>query len=134
MKGFAMFVLLILFAPRQAFCGTYEDGYALFMEGNLAEATRVWENALEGGSGSAELHYNLGVAQYRKGEVAKAIAHWRMGRILSPRDANMVHNLAVARSELVDVLEPVDTHPPLLQVATADSAVIQGPTVRPASR
>ena len=53
-----------------------------------------------------------------EGDVASAIAHWRMGRILSPRDANLVHNLAVARSELTDVLEPVDTQPPLLQVAT----------------
>ena len=72
---------------------------------------------VRGSSGSATLHYNLGTAWYRQG-LGRAIAHWRMGRVLSPRDTNLVHNLAVARSELTETMEPLDTQPALSQIAT----------------
>ena len=114
-----LFLLLGVMIPLFAISGPIEEGYTKFQDGDLKGAIEVWEGVLEKEAGSATLHYNLGSALYRSGDVPKAIAHWRLGRVLSPRDANVVHNLAVARSELSDVIEPVDTQPPLLQVATA---------------
>jgi hypothetical protein len=102
-----------------AFANPIDEGYGRLVEGDLAGAANVWELALESNVGSATLHYNLGTVSYRQGDLPRAIAHWRMGRVLSPRDANVVHNLAVVRSELTDVLEPLDAQPALLQVATA---------------
>ena len=117
-----MRLLLLLFLAlmhlQSAHAGVIEEGYELLEAGDLEGATALWESALETGEGSATLHYNLGTTWYRQGNIARAIAHWRMGRILRPRDANLVHNLAVARSELQDVVEPVDSQPSLLQVAT----------------
>ena len=98
--------------------GSVEEGYALLSSGDVSAATATWDAVLEESSGSATLHYNLGTAWYRQGDLARAIAHWRMGRVLSPRDTNLVHNLAVARSELTETMEPLDTQPALSQIAT----------------
>ena len=76
--------------------GSVEEGYALLSSGDVSAATATWDAVLEESSGSATLRYNLGTAWYRQ-DLARAIAHWRMGRVLSPRDTNLVHNLAVAQ-------------------------------------
>ena len=113
-----LWVVLMLLLSPVSMASVIGDGVAQMESGDLDSAIEVWQSALQQGNGSADLHYNLGVAWYRKGDLPQAIAHWRQGRLLSPRDADMVHNLAVARSELEDVVEPVETHPPLLQIAT----------------
>lgn len=114
-----LFGFLMIWFAVGALAGPIEDGHERLVTGDLIGATQIWEQALETQRGSATLHYNLGTAWYRQDDLPRAIAHWRMGRILSPRDANMVHNLAVARSELTDIVEPLESQPPLLQIATA---------------
>lgn len=121
-----LFWLLSLICAQHALAGAIEEGYALLETGDLEGATELWETALDSGEGSAILHYNLGTAWYRRGNTPRALAHWRMGRVLHPRDANLVHNLAVARSELADVIEPIDSQPPLLQVATVSEWGVLG--------
>jgi hypothetical protein len=44
--------------------------------------------------------YNQGVLHHRLGDVPSAIAHWRAAWDLAPRDGDIAHNLAVARTEL----------------------------------
>jgi len=92
------------------------------MDGAIA----IWSEALEQGRSSATIHYNLGVAWYRKGELGMAIAHWRMARVLSPRNARVVHNLAVARSELEAVGDPLSAQPVPLQFATVTEWSVVG--------
>ena len=118
MKHLIWVVFYGLFHCMVAQAGAVEDGQALLVSGDLNAATEKWEAVLDEGAGSATLHYNLGTTWYRRGRLAKAIAHWRMGRVLSPRDPNLVHNLAVARSELTEIPEPLDTQPVLSQIAT----------------
>lgn len=98
--------------------GPVEEGARSFDEGRLDEAVEIWQEALAHGRGSAALHTNLGVGHYRKGDLPRAIAHWRMATVLSPRSADAAHNLAVARSELEGAPPPAGTLPFSLQLAT----------------
>lgn len=126
MRHLIWIVLYGLLCSTTASSAPVEDGYALLNSGDLVGATEQWEAVLEDSPGSAVLHYNLGTTWYRRGQLAKAIAHWRMGRILSPRDPNLVHNLAVARSELTQTVDPLDTQPALSQVATTNEWGVLG--------
>ncbi|MCB9663132.1 MAG: SH3 domain-containing protein [Alphaproteobacteria bacterium] len=57
---------------------------------------------------SATALHDLGVVHYRRGDLPRALAAWRAARELAPRDGDLVHDLALARSELPPgVPEPV---------------------------
>ena len=98
--------------------GSVEEGYALLSSGDVSAATATWDAVLEESSGSATLHYNLGTAWYRQGLGPRHCTLENGSCVLSPRDTNLVHNLAVARSELTETMEPLDTQPALSQIAT----------------
>lgn len=54
---------------------------------------------------SAALHYNLGNAYYQTGALGKAILHYRRSLLLEPGQADVRHNLAMARARRVDTFE-----------------------------
>ena len=53
MKGV---ILWLMCWVGTAWAGPVEDGYAQFIEGDLAAAAETWDQALEAGAGSASLH------------------------------------------------------------------------------
>jgi hypothetical protein len=95
-----------------------EDGLRAWDDGDLAGAIEAWQAPLEEGRGSAAIHTNLGVAWYRHGDAARALAHWKMARLLAPRASDPAHNLAVVRSEIEGVPLPPPAWPASLQMAT----------------
>lgn len=109
-----------------ALAGPFEDGLVAWEAGQMDEAIAAWEQPLADSRGSTELHLNLGVAWYRKGELPRAIAHWRMARILSPRNSDAVHDLAVARAELEGAPRAVNPTPAWLQLATVGEYGVLG--------
>ncbi|MEQ1567432.1 MAG: hypothetical protein ABMA64_17450 [Myxococcota bacterium] len=81
-------------------------GAAAFEAGDLPGAIRAWEAAPAPRSGVIE--YDLGIAWYRSGDLARAIARFRAAARLRPRDGNVQHNLALARAGLAPgIPEPV---------------------------
>lgn len=117
-----MIIALLSFA----LAGPVEQGAEAWERGAIDEAVAAWSGALDHGRGSATLHTNLGVAWYRKGDPARAIAHWRMARVLSPRDGDAAHNLAVVRAEIDGAPPPVGGLPPALQLATVGEYGVLG--------
>ena len=109
-----------------ALAGPIEEGAAAFEQGRLDEALEIWRAPLEQGRGSPALHTNLGVAYYRSGDHPRAIAHWKMARALSPRDADAAHNLAVVRSEIQGAPPPAGGLPFALQLGTVGEYGILG--------
>jgi hypothetical protein len=106
--------------------GPVEQGAIAWEQGAIDEAIAAWTGALDHGRGSATLHTNLGVAWYRRGDPARAVAHWRMARVLSPRDGDAAHNLAVVRAEIEGAPPPVGGLPPALQLATVGEYGVLG--------
>ena len=91
--------LLFLLSASLARAGAVEDGAASFAKGDLDEAIAAWESAsADGHEPSGVIAYNLGIAWYRKGDFPRSVAHFRGAAHHRPRDANVLHNLALARS------------------------------------
>lgn len=118
---------LLLLLVGLALAGPIEDGAAAWQAGDMDGAIAAWESVLDDGKrGSGDLHNNLGVAWYRKGDLPRAIAHWRQARVLSPRDPDPTHNLAIARAELDGVPDPFDPLPAWLGLATVGELGVLG--------
>jgi hypothetical protein len=108
-------------SPAGAQAATFEPG-EVFINANAAyeggehqRAIELYTSLLEHGLDNAHLYYNLGNAYLRGGELGRAIAAYRRSLALSPRDQDLLANLAFARRSAKDALEP--PRPPVL-VAT----------------
>lgn len=55
---------------------------------------------------NGKLHYNLGNAYFRMGDVGQAILHYRRAELYRPGDQNLRQNLRYARSQRLDRFEP----------------------------
>jgi tetratricopeptide (TPR) repeat protein len=70
----------------------------LYSDGRYADAAHKYEEVLRAGVESANLHYNLGNAYFRAGDIGRAILGYERARRLAPRDPDVLANLAFARS------------------------------------
>lgn len=101
----------------------------LYRQGRFDEAAEKYRFALATGLESAAVHFNLGNAYFRLGDLGRALASYERARRLAPRDPDVEANLEFARSRLrppPDIL----LYPlwrrllfPLAAVATADELV-----------
>lgn len=76
--------------------------------GRFDEAVTLYESLLEGGYENGHLHYNLGNAYLRNGELGRAIASYRRSLVFLPRDQDVRANLEFARKSTKDALAPPD--------------------------
>lgn len=88
-------------------------GQYAFDQGNTAynakeydKAIRLYTRARTTGFTPGALHYNLGNAYYRKGELGRAIAEYLKAQQLIPRNDDVRENLATARSQTDDNIHP----------------------------
>lgn len=96
---------------------TVPQAAELYRQGEYDRAIEALDQA-GGEHPSGVLLYDLGDAQYRKGDVGQAIAAWRGARDRRPRDGAAAHNLALARASLVGVPEPVPMYAAWMEVVT----------------
>lgn len=94
-------------APLAAQEAFFEEGNRLYQEGDFAGAVELYERILESGVESGELHYNLGNAWFRLGEIGPAVLHYERARRMMPRDDDLRANLELARSLTVDEITPL---------------------------
>ena len=103
------------------------DGAEAVERGDLDAAIAAWETARAGGAQpSGVIEYDLGVAWYRKGDLPRSIARFRAAERLRPRDGNVQHDLALARSGLGAVPPPVGAEAAWMRVVTAGELGVIG--------
>ena len=85
----------------------FEQGNQLYQQEEYARAVDAYEAVLSAGWESAALHYNLGNAYFKTGELGRAILEWERALALEPGDADALANLELARSLTVDAVEPL---------------------------
>lgn len=73
--------------------------------GDYAAAIQQYEALIGLGYRDAALHYNLGNAYLESGDPGRAVLNYLRAEELSPRDPDIAHNLALARSRTVDQLQ-----------------------------
>lgn len=78
-----------------------------YTEGAYEVAAGLYKQILDQGYTSAELHYNLGNAFFKSGDIPSAILHYEKARKLDPRNDDIHHNLSLANSRIIDKIEPV---------------------------
>ncbi len=84
----------------------FVNANAAFEAGRFGEAITLYQLLLEGGFENGHLHYNLGNAYLRNGELGQAIASYRRSLIFLPRDQDARANLEFARKSAKDALAP----------------------------
>jgi len=88
---------------------SFELGVEAYRRGAYAEADAHWQASLElplAEVDRARVLYDLGNAAWRRGEFLIAVGWYTLGLELEPRDADLWHNLELARASAE--LEPAD--------------------------
>ena len=94
-------------APLHAQQEVFEQGNQLYLEGDFTGAAEAYEAVLDAGFESLALHYNLGNAYFKAGELGRSILSWERARSLAPNDPDVLANLELARSQTADAIEPL---------------------------
>jgi len=92
---------LLFFAPAQAAdsAAAFDQANKLYEQGNFAEAAAQYEAILHTGQISATVYFNQGNACFKAGQNGRAIAAYRKGLQLEPRDPNLRFNLDFVRKK-----------------------------------
>jgi tetratricopeptide (TPR) repeat protein len=85
----------------------FEQGNQLYLEGDYAGAVEAYQSVLDAGFESVALHYNLGNAHFKTGELGLSILAWERARALAPNDPDVLANLELAFSQTADAIEPL---------------------------
>ena len=91
---------ILLLGACQAFAGTaddFEQANGLFRTGDFAGAAAAYERVLESGGPRASVYYNLGNSYQNLKQYGPAILAYERARLLTPRDPDLLANLALAR-------------------------------------
>jgi tetratricopeptide (TPR) repeat protein len=71
-----------------------------YAKGKFTEAAAAYEKILQTGGQSPALLFNFGNAEFKAGNLGKAIAAYRQAELLTPRDAELRANLAFVRNQV----------------------------------
>ncbi len=71
-----------------------------YAEGKFSEAAKVYESLLNSGVISPNLLFNDGNAEFKAGNVGRAIAAYRRAALLAPRDSDVHANLGFVRNQV----------------------------------
>ena len=85
----------------------FEQGNQLYQAEDYDAAIEAYEAVLAGGFESHELHYNLGNAYFKAGDLGRSILSWERALKLEPGDADAQANLELAGRLTVDEVEPL---------------------------
>ena len=78
-----------------------------YSEADYQRAIDLYEQVLAGGDEAFELYYNLGNAYFKAEQIAPAILNYERAARLDPADADLNHNLAMARQRTTDKIETI---------------------------
>jgi tetratricopeptide (TPR) repeat protein len=79
---------------RNATATATQAAAQLYAQGDYALAARAYAQLVDQGYGNVELYYNLGLAQYRTGDLPQALANLRQAARLAPRNGQVRAALA----------------------------------------
>ena len=81
------------------------EAEAAYSKGNYQQAVKIYSDLVKA-TPSAENYYNLGNALYRSDDLTQAIIAYNRAARLDPSNADIRHNLQVARTKTIDKMQP----------------------------
>jgi len=103
MKCFFYIFSVLLFAGTlfaSEVAESFSSANQLYAEGKFSAAAKSYEAIIHSGAVSASLWYDYGNAEFKSGNLGRAIAAWRRAALLAPRDADVRANLDFARNQV----------------------------------
>jgi tetratricopeptide (TPR) repeat protein len=85
----------------------FEQGNALYNEGDYEQAILKYDAILENGEHSAALYFNLANAHYKLSHIAPSIYYYEKALQLAPNDKEIKNNAAFARNMTIDAIGSV---------------------------
>lgn len=76
-----------------------------YSRSEYSHAIELYEQVLAMDLAAPELYYNLGNAYFKNNRIGRAVLNYERANRLNPSNDNIIHNLNVARSRLVDRVE-----------------------------
>ena len=96
--------LLALISAGRIFAADVASDFAaankFYAEGKFADAANAYQTVLQTGVQSPALLFNYGNAEFKLGNLGKAIAAYRKAELLSPRDDEIRANLNFVRNQV----------------------------------
>ncbi|MAF26888.1 MAG: tetratricopeptide repeat protein [Gemmatimonadota bacterium] len=89
---------------------SFDLGMRLYESGDADGAATAFAECLRAGAEHSSVHYNLGNARFKQGDLGRAIFHYRRALALAPRDEDVTANLEYARSLALDAVAEGDPH------------------------
>ena len=86
---------------------SFDAANAAYADGRYEEAATIYQ-ALIDEQPNATLYYNLGNAQFKRGELAQAILNYERALRLQPNNKDAKYNLAFAHSKITDNIAEQD--------------------------
>src|SRR5271154_3588116 len=103
MKKLSAILLALVFAGKILAADVTADFSAankLYAEGKFFDSANAYEKILASGATSPNLLFNYGNAEFKSGNLGKAIAAFRRAGLLAPRDSEIRANLAFVRNQV----------------------------------
>jgi tetratricopeptide (TPR) repeat protein len=88
--------------PREFPKQTFDKGTELYSAGKYREAFDEWMSIYNLGYRSASLEYNIGNASFKINDIPDAILFYERALLLKPADENVLYNLQIAKTLVVD--------------------------------
>jgi tetratricopeptide (TPR) repeat protein len=105
-KGLSLMVVILISALSFAQT-SFDAANAAYADGRYEEAASIYQ-ALIDEQPNATLYYNLGNAQFKRGELAQAILNYERALRLQPNNKDAKYNLAFAQSKITDNIAEQD--------------------------
>ncbi len=97
------------FAMASSHKETIEKANQLYSQGLYDSSLVMYNSVLADNYHSAELYYNIGNAYFKNNNVPAAILFYEKARKLAPNDEDILYNLSICNSMIVDKIEKVPT-------------------------
>ncbi|HEX2909023.1 MAG TPA: tetratricopeptide repeat protein [Phototrophicaceae bacterium] len=100
-----LFMLLVVSAQAQSndLLATAAQAEIAYQNADYAAAADLYTTLIEAGWQNSTLFFNLGNTYYHQGDWGRALLNYRLAQRITPRDADLNHNLALVRAQRVEI-------------------------------
>lgn len=109
-KNLFLCLFCFLLGPVSGFASAFDEANQQFKSGDFAGAAAAYEKLLTTEGPRASVYYNLGNSYQQLKQYGPAILAYERARLLTPRDPDLLANLALAR-KAATAFEETGLHP-----------------------
>lgn len=85
----------------------FQKANKFYLDGKYQDAISTYEQLLDANWTAPGIHYNLGSSYLQLDQLGKAILHLERAFIQTPKEEDVIHNLALAKSKLKDDISEI---------------------------